>query len=104
MIPTEGRKMGSLRQAIIKLLRKREMSARELSQMLSLPEKEVYDHMPHIKKSIKASGKELVIIQSRCLKCGFEFKDRKRLSPPSRCPICKEEHISDPVFRIFAKR
>jgi predicted Zn-ribbon and HTH transcriptional regulator len=95
--------MGSLRQEIISLLRVKEMPARELSQILSLRERDVYDHMYHIRKSIKASGEELVITQSRCLRCGFEFKSRKRISAPSRCPICKGEHISDPVFRISAK-
>ena len=96
--------MGSLRQEIIRLLREREMSARELSQILSLRERDVYDHMDHIRKSIKASGEKLVIIQSRCLRCGFEFKNRQRISAPSRCPFCKGEHVSDPVFRISVKR
>jgi predicted Zn-ribbon and HTH transcriptional regulator len=96
--------MGSLRQEIIRLLREGEMSARELSQILSIRERDVYDHMYHIEKTIRVSGEALFIIQSYCLKCGFTFKNRKRLSPPSRCPICKGEHIADPVFRISAKR
>ena len=102
--PIGKTKMGSLRQEIIRLIGEREMSARELSQILSIRERDVYDHMYHIEKTVKASEEELFIIQSHCLKCGFTFKNRKRISPPSRCPICKGEHIADPVFRISAKR
>lgn len=95
--------MGSLRQEMIRLLREREMTARELSQILSIRERDVYDHMCHIEKSVMASGAKLTVVPSRCLKCGFEFKSRKRISPPSRCPVCKGEHISDPVFGLSIK-
>lgn len=85
---------------MIELLAAAQMSARELSQATGIPEKEVYEHLFHMARSVTARKKRLVIIPSRCLGCGYVFKDRKRFTPPGRCPRCKEEHIQNPAYRI----
>jgi transcriptional regulator len=33
-------------------------------------------------------------------KCGFIFAKRDRLTPPSRCPRCKNEYVENPRFSI----
>ena len=92
--------MLTIRQQIIELLSNQEMGGRELSQSVGIREKEVYEHLSHIARSVNARRKKLIIIPSRCLECGYIFEDRKRFSPPSRCPRCKNEHIQDPTYRV----
>jgi predicted Zn-ribbon and HTH transcriptional regulator len=90
----------TIRKQIIELLNEREMSAREISQTVGIREKEVYEHLFHISRSVNAQRKKLVIIPARCLGCGFVFEKRKRFTRPSRCPHCKSEHIRNPAYRI----
>jgi predicted Zn-ribbon and HTH transcriptional regulator len=90
----------TIRQQIIEFLSNKEMGGRELSQSVGIREKEVYEHLSHIARSVNARRKKLIIIPSRCLECGYIFEDRKRFSPPSRCPRCKSEHIQDPTYRV----
>ena len=92
--------MQTIRQQIIEFLSNKEMGGRELSQSVGIREKEVYEHLSHIARSVNARRKKLIIIPSRCLECGYIFEDRKRFSPPSRCPRCKSEHIQDPTYRV----
>lgn len=92
--------MHTIRQKIVKLLSKSELDARELSQELGVQEKEVYDHLAHVARSVKAEKKKLIIHPSRCLRCGFVFADRKRLTRPSRCPKCRRTHLQNPRYHI----
>ena len=95
--------MNTLRQEIINLLVEEHLNARDLSQMLSIMEKEVYVHLDHIEKSVAQKGKKLVVSPCRCLSCGYVFEKRKRLNKPGRCPKCKKGHISMAEFRIVAR-
>jgi transcriptional regulator len=92
--------MGTIRLNIIELLQKRQHTALEISRLLGIKEKEVYQHLPHIEKSVKGKGMRLITTSYYCISCGFKFKDRKRFYPPGRCPLCKEERISEAVFKI----
>ena len=90
----------TLRQHITDLLSENDMGARELSQALGIREKEVFDHISHIARSVKAKGKKLIILPSQCLSCGYVFEDRTRFTPPGRCPSCKKSHLKNPTFKI----
>ena len=92
--------MPTIRQQIIALLTEAEMDARELSREVGIKEKEVYEHLAHIERSAAARGSMLVIRPSECLGCGYVFKDRRRLTPPGRCPRCRESHLTYPTYRI----
>lgn len=92
--------MPTIRQAIIALISDREMDARELSRELGIKEKEVYEHLAHIQRSMAAKGSKLLVRPSECLGCGYVFKDRRRLTRPGRCPRCRETHLTNPVYRI----
>jgi predicted Zn-ribbon and HTH transcriptional regulator len=92
--------MKTIRQQLIDILMGREMTAIDLSQDVGIGEKEVYEHLPHIARSVASQGKELVIEPARCLKCGYVFEGRKRFTRPGRCPRCRETHIQKPAFRV----
>jgi len=92
--------MKTTRQQIIDALCIRPMGAKELSRVVKASIKEVYGHLVHIQKSVQAQGRRLVLEPCCCLACGFAFKDRRRLTPASRCPRCKSSQIQDPVYRI----
>ncbi|MFZ1985720.1 MAG: transcriptional regulator [Desulfatitalea sp.] len=92
--------MPTLRQQIIALLTEKPMDILALSQCLGLREKEILTHLPHIAKSMTGRGGRLRLQPARCEGCGFEFKERRRLSPPSRCPRCKTARIQGPWYRI----
>ncbi len=83
------------------LLMTREMGARDLSQMLGIQEKEVYEHLPNIARSVKNQGKRLIIRPASCLACGFVFEERRRFKPPGRCPKCRGTRIERPAYRIL---
>lgn len=90
----------TVRQQIIDRLSQRAMSARELSQSVGISEKQVYRHLPHVSRSLKAGGRKLVICPFGCLTCGYQFRERKRFSPAGRCPRCHGSHLERPVYAI----
>ena len=98
-IPPERK--GTVRQEIIALLEENSaVTAKDISAEVRIPEKEVYEHLEHIHKSLNKTGQQLHIKPAECLKCGFVFTKRDRLKTPGRCPICHEEHIQEPLFSI----
>jgi predicted Zn-ribbon and HTH transcriptional regulator len=93
--------MGTLRQQMISALQHKSMDQRELSQNLGIQEKEVALHLPHIVKSVKAKKMNWQIQPAYCEDCDYKFKDRKRLTPPSKCPRCRSSRIQGPWYRIL---
>jgi predicted Zn-ribbon and HTH transcriptional regulator len=94
----------TVRQRILALLSEKEMTARELSQYLGIREREVFDHLTHISRSVAAQGGRLTVLPLRCLSCGYVFEERKRFTRPSRCPRCKKSHIETPVYHLSLSR
>jgi predicted Zn-ribbon and HTH transcriptional regulator len=85
---------------MIDLLVDESLSDRDLSQMLGIKERDVYDHLSHIERSAAARGLKMTIIPPECLACGYVFKDRRRFTRPGRCPRCKQTRIQRPLYRI----
>jgi predicted Zn-ribbon and HTH transcriptional regulator len=90
----------TLRRRILSLLAAQEMDARDLGQKLGLKEKEIYEHLPHVQRSVAAAGGRFIVAPSRCLLCGYVFEHRRRLTRPSRCPQCRRSKIQSPSFRV----
>jgi predicted Zn-ribbon and HTH transcriptional regulator len=98
MEPFEGQL--TVRQQIIDLLSSEELTVRDISQTVRIPEKEVVDHLSHIERSMQRIGKKLVIDPYRCLSCGFVFEKRSRLTKPGRCPRCRKSHLQTAHYSI----
>ena len=91
--------MHTIRQLIKEVLMEDSFSSLELSQRLSLSEKEVLDHLTHIARA-PGPGYRFQITPAICKNCGFAFKKRERLTMPSRCPLCHQESIRRPRFAL----
>jgi hypothetical protein len=92
----------TVRQALEAALRDNALTARELSVLVSLPEREVAPHLEHLERSLPARGGRLLSEPARCQICEFRFEGRRRATRPSRCPECKSERIHPATFRIEA--
>ena len=94
--------MVTSRQALKELLQEGTFSTLELSQRLSLSEKEVLTHLAHIARS-PGPGYHFQITPAVCKHCGFIFKKRQRLTIPTRCPLCRHQSIRRPRFTLVEK-
>ena len=68
--------------------------------------KSVYEDLQHIAKSVRGESKGeeyVVMIPPTCRVCGFTFKRQEKSRPASRCPKCKSERISSPLFKITTR-
>ena len=92
----------TLRRAIKEQLLEEPLTSLELSQRLSISEKEVLDHLAHIARA-PGRGYRFRITPAVWKNCGFVFKKRERLTIPSRCPICQHESIRRPRFALVKK-
>ncbi|MGF1758660.1 hypothetical protein L4D76_12100 [Photobacterium sagamiensis] len=99
-IPIERQE--TTRKEITTLLSERSCTAKEISTAAKISEKEVYDNLEYILKTIHRDNRKLVITPYQCKKCGFVFKKRERLKKPGKCPLCRSESIEDALFSIQA--
>ncbi len=97
-VPVE--KPETIRQEIMLLLQDGMYTAREISARTRVSEKEVIDHLEHIRTSLHDKGKRIRLVPATCKGCGFEFHKRERLTRPGRCPVCKGEQIREPRYTM----
>lgn len=90
----------TLRQEIIFALGGDPLTAKDLSALVKVSEREVCDHLAHIQRQLGRTQRELVIIPAACRKCGFQFKKRNRITKPGRCPVCRGESLDAPSFAV----
>jgi predicted Zn-ribbon and HTH transcriptional regulator len=91
------------RQRIIELLTGGLLSSYQLAKLLGIPERQVEDHLAHVVKTVARDGvKRFVLEPSACHDCGFVFRNRAKLTKPSRCPRCRSEAITAPRYGIQA--
>lgn len=97
MLPPER----TVRQRMIALLTNTRLSSYQLAHVLGIPERQVEEHLPHIVKSLAHDrSRRFVLEPSACSDCGFVFRDRRKLTRPSRCPSCRGEGITAPRYGI----
>jgi predicted Zn-ribbon and HTH transcriptional regulator len=66
--------MSTIRPEIIALLSEGEYGAKNISKIVRISEKEVYEHLEHIGRVVKSKKRNVRIIPARCLECGFVFE------------------------------
>jgi len=98
-MPTKQNK--TIRQTLISFLKKKKMNARELSQNTGISEKDVFEHLTHVERSLKKSSQKFIFEPYQCQICSFTFDKRKKLSKPGRCPKCKQGSIEPARFKIL---
>ena len=92
----------TIREAIREELLRGAATARQLSERVSIREKDVAGHLEHLERSLHARGERLVIEPASCIACGYAFVRRARLTLPGSCPDCGSTRIDPPAFRIEA--
>jgi predicted Zn-ribbon and HTH transcriptional regulator len=90
----------TIRDSIHRVLLDGPASARDLSKLVGISEREVGDHLQHLERSLRHKGETLLIAPPICVDCGFEFNQRHRYTRPGRCPKCRGRRISLPLFRV----
>ncbi len=90
----------TIRHRIAALLKETPLTGRELSGQLRIPERDIYEHLEHIRKTMNKGGYKLSVTPARCDKCGFVFTKRGRLKKPGKCPICRNESLEEPLFSV----
>lgn len=96
--PTPVDRHETVRREIMSLLAEAPMTAREISQQVGISERDVVDHLEHIKAALRD---RLQVDPPVCIGCGFVFRKRDRLKAPGKCPVCRGEHISKPSYSII---
>ena len=86
------------RQQIIEILQENKQTAQQLANYFQTTLKEILEDLGHIQISIKP--KKLKINPAYCKSCNFVFRERERVSKPSKCPKCKSEWIGAQMFGI----
>lgn len=90
----------TLRQMIIDILQEGPASAKDVSARVGIPEKDVFSHLEHIRKSLQHGNQRLLIEPARCRSCDFVFHKRERFTKPGHCPACHGSFIDEPSFMI----
>jgi transcriptional regulator len=97
-VPLERKE--TIRRNIISLLEGNALSAREISVDVRISERQVYEHLEHIQRSVVKSAHTFIVDPPVCRKCGFVFSKREKLKKPGKCPVCRNESITEPRFSI----
>lgn len=92
----------TLRQALLDALRAGPATARDLSGLVGISEKDVPAHLEHLRRSLRHSAERLAVEPASCSACGYTFSDRRKLTRPSACPACRAQRIEPPVFHVEA--
>jgi predicted Zn-ribbon and HTH transcriptional regulator len=90
----------TIRQRIMSFLECNTLSAKDISVDAGISEKEVYEHLEHIQKTLNKSNHVFAVMPAVCKKCNFVFRKRDKLKKPGRCPVCHGELIREPRFSI----
>jgi predicted Zn-ribbon and HTH transcriptional regulator len=93
------------RQQIKELLTIAPLTTRRLATIVGISERQIEEHLHHIVQSVaRDPSVRFVLEPAACKECDFVFRERNRITRPSRCPKCRSEAISEPQYSIEPKK
>lgn len=92
----------TVRERIADQLRGNQATPSDLADQFQISPSTAINHVQHIARSVDQTNERIEVAPPACKSCGFDsFDDPANL--PSRCPACKAESISEPVFRLSSR-
>ena len=70
-----------------------------LAHELRLTRPEVEDHVRHLIRSARATGRRVAVEPAKCRSCGYLFNEDK-ITKPGKCPDCSGTRLYEPLIRI----
>ncbi len=89
--------MPTKREELVAYLEKEEYTPYGLARETDRRMKDVVYDLRHVRKS---EGNRFRVRPAECRNCGFVFRKREKVKPPSRCPMCRSERIDGPWLSI----
>ena len=89
--------MPTKRQELVAYLEEDEYTPYGLAREIGRGMKDVVYDLEHVRKS---EGSRFRVRAAECRACGFVFRKREKVKPPSRCPVCRSERIDGPWLSI----
>lgn len=80
-------------------LREEPLPAAGLAREFDVTASDALDHVRHVARTLEGTGEQLLVAPPECRSCGFDGFDDPA-NRPSRCPECKSEDLTEPVFRV----
>jgi predicted Zn-ribbon and HTH transcriptional regulator len=80
-------------------LREQTLTASALAREFDVTTGDALEHVRHIARSLEGSDEQLLVAPPECADCGFDRFD-DLINRPSRCPECKSEDVTEPLFRV----
>lgn len=87
------------RKRIAAFLREEPAEAGHIAGEFEITTATALSHVEHIAKSLDGTDEQLLAAPPECRECGFDGFDTL-INRPSRCPECKSERVSEPVFTV----
>jgi len=87
------------RERIADRLRAEPLSPADIAREFDVRASTALDHVDHLARSLEPTDEALMAAPPACNDCGFDGFDRL-VNRPSRCPECKSENVSEPVFTV----
>ena len=87
------------REQIVSFLREESAAPGEIASEFEITTASALSHVEHIAKSLDGTDEQVLVAPPECPECGFDEFD-SLINRPSRCPECKNERISEPIFTV----
>lgn len=91
----------TIRRQIEAILEGDTLSARDISVEVGISEKDVYDHLEHIHKSVDREGGRLIVTLAECKECGFVFRKRGGLKSPANALSATASRLQSRCLRLL---